>query len=174
MQKVRADQELKRTYRAAFHLSDKRFVQLATSEMPDVRLNERASQALGVSNVPYRQLVSWDGNYDDYYLVNLADGSRKKILEKEHFGATVSPSGNYILYFDEDDDSWYTVRVSDGVKTNITRGLKVMFQSETDDRPEHRDAVRDGGLGRWRRGRSCSTIATTSGPSARAASTRGC
>ena len=137
MQKVRADQELKRTYRAAFHLSDKRFVQLATSEMPDVRLNERTSQLLGVSNVPYRQLVSWDGNYDDYYLVNLADGSRKKILEKEHFGATVSPGGNYILYFDEDDDSWYTVRVSDGVKTNITKGLKVMFQSETDDRPEH-------------------------------------
>src|SRR4029077_13325498 len=60
-----------------------------------------------------------------------------KILEKEHFGATVSPGGRYIVYFDEDDDSWYTVRVSDGVKTNITKGLKVMFQSETDDRPEH-------------------------------------
>jgi dipeptidyl aminopeptidase/acylaminoacyl peptidase len=137
MQKVRADQELKRTYRAAFNLKDKHFTQLATSEMPEVRLNDRASQALGVSNVPYRQLVSWDGNYDDYYLVNVADGSRKKILEKEHFGATVSPGGRYILYFDEDDDSWYTVRVSDGVKTNITKGLKVMFQSETDDRPEH-------------------------------------
>ena len=145
MQKVRADQELKRTYRAAFHLPDKRFVQLATREMPDVRLNDRASQALGVSNVPYRQLVSWDGNYDDYYLVNLADGSRKKILEKEHFGATVSPGGQYILYFDEDADSWYTVRVSDGVKTNITKGLNVMFQSETDDRPEHATPYGAGG-----------------------------
>jgi len=137
MQKVRAEQELKRTYRAAFHLADKRFAQLATKDMPDVRISDGASQALGVSNVPYRQLVSWDGNYDDYYLVNLADGSRKKILDKEHFGATVSPGGRYILYFDEDDDCWYTVRVSDGAKTNITKGLGVMFQSETDDRPEH-------------------------------------
>jgi dipeptidyl aminopeptidase/acylaminoacyl peptidase len=137
MQKVRADQERKRTYRAAFHLSDKRFVQLATRDMPDVRTNHGSTQVLGVSNVPYRQLVSWDGNYDDYYLVDLADGSRKKILEKEHFGATVSPGGNYLLYFDEADDSWYTVRVSDGQKTNITKGLGVMFQSETDDRPEH-------------------------------------
>src|SRR5436190_5382393 len=137
MQKVRAEQEKKRTYRAVFHLADKRFAQLATRDLPDVRTGESSRFALGVSNVPYRQLVSWDGNYDDYYLVNLADGSRKKILEKEHFGATVSPGGNYILYFDEDDDSWYTVRVSDGVKTNITKGLKVMFQSETDDRPEH-------------------------------------
>ena len=105
--------------------------------MPDVRTSESSTFALGVSNVPYRQLVSWDGNYDDYYLVKLADGSRQKILEKEHFGATVSPGGNYILYFDEDDDNWYTVRVSDGLKTNITKGLGVKFQSETDDRPEH-------------------------------------
>ena len=29
------------------------------------------------------------------------------------------------------------MRVSDGLKTNITKGLGVMFQSETDDRPEH-------------------------------------
>ncbi len=137
MQKVRADQELKRTYRAAFRLSDKHFTQLATKDMPEVRTNRGSAQILGISNVPYRQLVSWDGNYDDYYLVNVADGSRKKILEKEHFGATVSPGGEYILYFDEDDDSWYTVRVEDGLKTNITKGLPVMFQSETDDRPEH-------------------------------------
>jgi dipeptidyl aminopeptidase/acylaminoacyl peptidase len=137
MQKVRADQEQKRTYRAVFHLADKRFVQLATREMPDVRIGESLARVLGVSNVPYRQLVSWDGNYDDYYLVKLADGSRERILDKEHFGATLSPGGNYILYFDEDDDNWYTVRTSDGVKTNVTRGLGVKFQSETDDRPEH-------------------------------------
>jgi len=137
MQKVRADQETKRTYRAVFHLADKRFAQLATPDMPDVRVGDSATQALGVSNVPYRQLVSWDGNYDDYYLVKLADGSRQKILDKEHFGATVSPGGQFILYFDEDDDNWYTVRVADGRKTNITKDLGVMFQSETDDRPEH-------------------------------------
>jgi len=137
MQKVRAEQEKKRTFRAVFHLTDKRFAQLATRDMPDVRTSENSPFALGVSNVPYRQLASWDGNYDDYYLVKLGDGSRQKILEKEHFGATVSPGGNYILYFDEDDDNWYTVRVSDGLKTNITKGLGVKFQSETDDRPEH-------------------------------------
>jgi dipeptidyl aminopeptidase/acylaminoacyl peptidase len=137
MQKVRADQEQKRTYRAVFHLADKRFAQLATLDMPDVRTGESSTQALGVSNVPYRQLVSWDGNYDDYYLVNLADGARKKILDKEHFGATLSAGGRYILYFDEDDDNWYSVRLSDGQKVNLTAKLGVKFQSETDDRPEH-------------------------------------
>ena len=98
MQKVRADQEKKRTYRAVFHLADKRFAQLATRDMPDIRTQREQHVApRRQSNVPYRQLVSWDGNYDDYYLVKLADGSRQKILEKEHFGATMSPGGNYVL-----------------------------------------------------------------------------
>ena len=34
MQRVRAQQERNRTYRAVVHLADKRFVQLATPEMP--------------------------------------------------------------------------------------------------------------------------------------------
>jgi hypothetical protein len=47
MQKVRAEQEKKRTYRAVFHLADKRFAQLATREMPDVRTSESSTFALG-------------------------------------------------------------------------------------------------------------------------------
>ncbi|MBI3493228.1 MAG: S9 family peptidase [Acidobacteria bacterium] len=137
MQKVRAEEEKKRTYRAVFHLADTRFAQLAARDMPDVRTGDNNARALGVSNVPYRQLVSWDGNYDDYYLVSLADGTRRKILDKEHFDATLSPGGNYVLYFSADDDNWYTVRATDGQKTNLTKGLGVKFQSETDDRPEH-------------------------------------
>src|SRR5262245_49862441 len=85
MQKVRADEERKRTFRAVYHLADKKFVQLATREMPDVRTGENASTALGVSNVPYRQMMSWDGNYDDYYLVLIADDRRKTVIDKERY-----------------------------------------------------------------------------------------
>ena len=137
MQKVRAEEEKKRSYRAVFHLSDKRFVQLASPDMPDLRTGDSDARAIGVSNVAYRQLASWDGNYDDYFIVSLADGSRQKILTKEKFGATMSPGANYVLYFDDDDDNWYTVRTSDGQTSNLTRGLGVKFQSETHDSPSH-------------------------------------
>jgi len=138
MQKVRADDERRRTFRAAFSWPDKKFVQLASPDMPDVRMREgSATKALGASDVPYRQLISWDGNYDDYYLVTLADGSRKKILDKAHFQASLSPGGNFVLYFDEKDDNWYAIRTGDGQKINLTVKLGVRFQSETDDRPEH-------------------------------------
>jgi dipeptidyl aminopeptidase/acylaminoacyl peptidase len=137
MQKVRAEEEKKRNYRAAFNLVDKHFVQLATPDMPDVRTGTSHDRVLGVSNVPYRQLISWDGNYEDYYLVSIADGSRRKILEKERFGATLSPGGKYVLYFSTADNNWYAVSTADGQKTNLTKGLGVKFQSETDDHPDY-------------------------------------
>jgi dipeptidyl aminopeptidase/acylaminoacyl peptidase len=137
MQKVRADQERRRNFRAEITLADKRFTQLATPDMPDVRTNDSDARALGISDVPYKALVSWDGSYDDVYLVKLSDGSRQQILDKANFGASLSPDANYVLYFDEHDDNWWVVRASDGQKINLTAKLGVKFQSETDDRPEH-------------------------------------
>jgi len=137
MQKVRADEAKKRNFRAVIHLADKRFTQLASPDMPDLRVGDSDVRALGVSDVPYRPLISWDGSYDDVYLVSLADGSREQILEKANFPASMSPGGNYVLYFEEKDDNWYVVRTSDRQKVNLTARLGVRFQSETDDRPEH-------------------------------------
>jgi dipeptidyl aminopeptidase/acylaminoacyl peptidase len=136
MQKVRAEEEKKRNFRAVINLSDRKFAQLASSDMPDVRPNDNRDRALGISDVPYRQLISWDGSYDDYYLVKFADGSRQKILDKARFQASLSPSGNYVLYFDQNDNNWYVVRAG-GQKTNLTAKLGVRFQSETDDHPDY-------------------------------------
>ena len=137
MQKVRAEDEKKRSFRAEFSLADRKFTQLATPDVPDLRTNDNTTYALGVSAVLYRQLISWDGSYDDYYLVTLADGSRKKILDKAHFQASLSPGGDFVLYFDDKDDNWYAMRLADGHTVNLTGTLGVKFQSETDDRPEH-------------------------------------
>jgi dienelactone hydrolase len=136
MQKVRADDEKKRSYRAVMHLKDRRFVALASEDMPDLTLIDQGDVALGASDVPYRQLQSWDTEYRDYYSVNLQDGSRKKLVEKARFGATLSPGGTHILTFNADDSEWYTVRVSDGVRTSLTARLGVRFDDESSDTPE--------------------------------------
>src|SRR5262245_55471347 len=137
MQKVRADEERHRNFPAMINLADKRFTQLASPDMPDLRTGDSDARALGMSDVPYRQLISWDGSYDDVYLVSLADGSRQQILERANFQPSMSPGGNYVLYFEEKDDNWYVVRTSDRQKVNLTAKLGAKFQSETDDRPEH-------------------------------------
>jgi dipeptidyl aminopeptidase/acylaminoacyl peptidase len=136
MQKVRAEEEKRRSYRAVVHLKDKRLVALASEDMPDVTVGETAAVALGSSDLPYRQLISWDTGHSDYYAVSLQDGTRKKLLEKSRFGGSLSPGGAYLLTFDADDSQWYSVRVSDGVKTNLTGRLGVRFEDESSDTPE--------------------------------------
>lgn len=136
MQKVRAEQEIRRNYRAVVHLKDKRLVALASEDMPEVAVNDNPVVALGSSDVPYRQLVSWDASHNDYYAVTMQDGSRRKIVEKSRFGVTLSPEGTYLLSFNADDSQWYTIRVSDGVKTNLTGKLGVRFEDESTDTPE--------------------------------------
>ena len=44
-----------------------------------------ATRALGTSDLPYRQEISWDTSYNDVYLVDLKTGKPKKMLE--HWGS---------------------------------------------------------------------------------------
>ncbi|HVP90439.1 MAG TPA: prolyl oligopeptidase family serine peptidase, partial [Terriglobales bacterium] len=137
MQKVRAEEDKKRSLMCVVHFGpkEKKFVQLATDDMPDITLSEDAKLALGSSDLPYRQLVSWDRGYEDNYIVSLADGSRKKVLEKSPYGAQISPGGKYLLWFNDADRNYYAHRVADGKTFNLTAKLGVSLVDETWDTP---------------------------------------
>jgi hypothetical protein len=129
MQKVRVEQERSRNYRAVVHLADKKFVQLATPELPTVNPGDDAARAIGTSDLPYRMEISWDQTYNDVYLVDLKSAASKKVLE--HWGGAgtaMSPGGKYVIYFDEQNGNWFAYRIADGVRTNLTEKLKVRFQ----------------------------------------------
>ena len=131
MQKVREQQERERTYRAVVHLADKRFVQLATEDLPNVTPGDDPSQALGLSDMAYRQEISWDQDYNDVFLLDLKSGKPKKVLEHWASNATtMSPGGKYVLYFDERNGHWFTYRVSDGTRVNLTEKIASKFQQE--------------------------------------------
>jgi len=136
MQRVRATQDRNRSYRALVHLNDKRFVQLATPDMPTVNVTTNPDRAVGASDLPYRQLVSWDQGYNDVYLVDLKNGARRKLMEKTAQVASLSPGGNYLTYFDEFTGHWYSYRISDGLKVNLTERLPVKFFQEDHDTPD--------------------------------------
>lgn len=135
MQKVRAAAERNRSYLAVIHLDRRRLVQLGTPEVPEVRLTDDETWALGESDLPYRQLVSWDGSYSDYYLVNLWDGSRQKVVTRSRREASISPAGRYVLYFDDEKDAYFTRRIRDGRVVHLTEKLEVPLTIETWDSP---------------------------------------
>ena len=136
MQEVRANQERNRNYRAVVHLADKRFVQLATPALPEVNVDQHdPSTAVGTSSLPYQQEISWDATYNDVYLVDLKTGQSRKVLEHAGSGASKSPGGKYLLYFDRDQEDWFTYRIADGARVNLTDKLPVKFVQEDHDTP---------------------------------------
>src|SRR3954454_9287970 len=102
MQRVRAEQERNRSYRAVYHLKEKKFVQLADETMRDILPANDGRWALGMDDRAYRMMVGYDddANSSDVYLVNTLDGSRKLVGKKQHFPMTWSPAGRYALFYD--------------------------------------------------------------------------
>jgi dipeptidyl aminopeptidase/acylaminoacyl peptidase len=133
MQKVRAEQEKYRSYRAVFHLKEKKFVQLADEKMADINPSSDGRWALGSDDRAYRIMVGYDPGYSDIYLVNTADGSRKRLFEKRQGGLSWSPSGKYALFFDGKD--WNSLSVPEGKVVNLTKPLGVNFWQEDHDSP---------------------------------------
>jgi dipeptidyl aminopeptidase/acylaminoacyl peptidase len=135
MQKINAEQDKKRSFLAVLQVKERKLIVLGGPDLPNVVIGEDAKTVLGNNDKPYRQLVSWDQGYEDVYLVSLADGSRKKILEKSPGSAALSPGGQYVLYYRPDDRNWYAYRLLDGHSFNLTAKLGVNFFNEEADSP---------------------------------------
>jgi len=132
MQRVRAEQERNRSYRAVVHLADRKFVQLATPALPTVNPGDDAARSLGSSDLSYRMEVSWDQSYNDHFIVDLKTGQSKKFLEHWPASVSLSPRGKYALFFDERAGHWFSHRIADGARVNLTEKLPVKFQQDND------------------------------------------
>ena len=121
-------------YNIVYHFGDDRAVQLATKEMPDVRPVHHNGKALGSSDLPYQKLVTWDGTYRDYYLINLETGQPEQILEKQRFGVSMSPNGKFAVWFD--GENWHLKNNRTGISRNLTEDIAIPFHDEDNDRPQ--------------------------------------
>ncbi|MGC8746148.1 MAG: prolyl oligopeptidase family serine peptidase [Candidatus Saccharicenans sp.] len=147
-QKVQAEEEKKKNYLAVYHLktNDHKIVILGSEDLPEIWLSDDGQKALGVNNRPYRQLASWDRDYADYYLVDMKTGQKTKILEKFPNPVNFSPEANYLIFYDDNVDAWFTYRLADGKKFDLTSKLGVKFFREEWDTPNRPAAY---GLAGW-------------------------
>jgi dipeptidyl aminopeptidase/acylaminoacyl peptidase len=148
MQLLQADSERKRSYEAVLDIASGAVTQLATTDLPNVTVAEKGdgAVALGVSGLPYRQLISWDGRYADLYLVDVSDGSRTMVGEKVRGRAQLSPDGRYVTWWDGFAKSWFAYDVASGQTHDLTGALDVGFYDVLDDHP---DALRSYGNAGW-------------------------
>ena len=133
MQKVRANQERNRSYRAIYHKADKKLVQLADLTMPGLNATVDGRWGIGNDDRSYRLLVGVETNYSDYFIVNTADGARKPFVQKLSGNVSISPGGKFGAFYQ--NKHWHIVGIPDGRVTNVTRNLDVAFWNEEHDSP---------------------------------------
>jgi dipeptidyl aminopeptidase/acylaminoacyl peptidase len=133
IQKVRAEQDRNRSYRAVYDVTSKKFVQRADETMENLAPSNDGSYAIGSDNRKYRTISDYDPGFTDYYLVNTADGSRKPLLTKQRGNVSLSPGAKYAIYFDGKD--WYSYSVATGSTVNLTKDIPVHFYDEDNDVP---------------------------------------
>lgn len=133
-----------KTYLTVCHIDSGKMVPLADKTVPEVEVPENSSLGIGFSDVPYLKEITWDGNYDDIYLVDLTAGARKKIVSRLGTRPSLSPNGRFIAYFQE--RNWHLYDSKTGTTRNLTAALKIPFYNEEDDRPGEASPH---GLGGW-------------------------
>ncbi|MDE2985568.1 MAG: prolyl oligopeptidase family serine peptidase [Gemmatimonadota bacterium] len=138
MQLVQAGRERNRTYAAVAHLDGGTVVQLGTEEVPDVNFPADGDTpwAVGISNLPHRQLVSWDGRYNDYYAIDVATGERRLIAERTKGFASPSPSGRYVSWWDGAARHWMVAPLAGGDPVAASAGVPHAVWNELDDHPD--------------------------------------
>ena len=144
IQRVRAEQDKARSYRAVYLTKDKKFVQLADESLETISPSNDGRYAIGFDNRAYRIANDYDPGATDAYLVNAADGTRKLINKQQRFNVSLSPGARYATYFDGKD--WNSYSVSDGRVVNLTRSLGVSFFNELNDTPSIPNSY---GFGGW-------------------------
>ena len=137
MQLRQAAQERRRTYEAVIHLRDGRIVQLERPDLPSVSVALRGDGdlAVGTSNLPYRQEISWGESGSDVYLVDVRTGAATQILEYNRGNASLSPEGRYLTWFDGEQQAWFAMDVRSRSIANISERIPHAVHNEEHDSP---------------------------------------
>jgi len=138
-QLVRLNADLKRSYLALLPKGDARLVPLADAGCETILPSQEGDGrwALGMSSRNYRIPQQWEGAIQQHvYLVDMKDGSRTLVQEKVRGGATLSPGGRYILWYDWKQRGWCTWSLAGRKMKMITTGIHVPLFDEEDDHPD--------------------------------------
>ncbi len=138
MQLQRLQQEKTRSYRAVIHLESGRIVQLADMEVPDITVvrDGNADIAMGYSDLPYRQKISWDfPRYTDVYGINVNDGSRILLIEGTRDRPSLSADAHHLAWWDRDVQDWMAMPSAGGEIVNLTSSIEHPLYNELHDWP---------------------------------------
>jgi dipeptidyl aminopeptidase/acylaminoacyl peptidase len=132
-QKINARADSQRNLLAAWHIESGSLTQLGHSRNEQVTPIKHQNLAWAADWQAYALDRTIGRPAADIYLVDLASGARTKIREDliEDRYVQSSPSGRYLLYFQ--DDHYWTVDTATHAIVNITKNVKTSFVDRESD-----------------------------------------
>lgn len=138
MQLKRLKQEQRKNYLAVYHIGTKEFVQLAKPDLPNVRVFDHYNSnfALGIANENHQKEQSWAFPWkSDYYLINVENGNQTEIDNGLAYGGTLSPSGQYFVWYNGLDSTWHSKELQGNKTYNLTQSAAANFASDNNGNP---------------------------------------
>jgi dipeptidyl aminopeptidase/acylaminoacyl peptidase len=138
------DQELKRSYMAVWQPGTNKMVQLGDEVAEDVTLvNEgNSSWVLAETNKGNRIEAQWTGQTKKIgYIINIADGSKKLIPATTLNRFLPSPGGNYVYWYDDAKQNYFTYEIANGKIRNVTSRITVPLYDTENDVPDYPSAI---------------------------------
>lgn len=125
-------------YLSVYHLDDLRLVQLENDTLRRVRpqLKGDGRYALGIDALRHALRMSWEApRYRDYYVLDVETGEKVYQVEEKQYPVTLSPDGQYLLYWDKQGRAWRSIDWRKRQDRNLTGSLSVNFFREEHDSP---------------------------------------
>jgi dipeptidyl aminopeptidase/acylaminoacyl peptidase len=123
-------------YTSSYRIADKKFTQLADSNMRSVSIVPKQLYAIGYDNTNYELMGNLDGqSYTDVYLIDLKTGNKKRLFEKMYATnggrLALAPNGKLGSYYV--DGVFYSINLENGQIANLTGNIKASFVDALDD-----------------------------------------
>lgn len=138
-QNAELEDDHKKSYQAVMNTSTFAVSQLSNPEVPEISLTDgmTSNYALGISNIPYQQFISWEGwpRHNDYYAIDVATGKQKLIARDVRGNGNISAVGKYAYWYNAVDSSWYTYNYNTNTTKNVSAAIPSSMANELNDAP---------------------------------------
>ncbi|MFY9152690.1 MAG: prolyl oligopeptidase family serine peptidase [Prolixibacteraceae bacterium] len=149
-QKINLEKEKKKAFKAVFLVEKGVFIQLADPVVREVKISKKGicQYVIGADNLRYKLEASWTGRPNsDFYLIDVENGSKRMIVENKSL-VSLSPGGNFVVWYDPADSSYYSKSTDTEAKDTVklTAKIPAVFCDEVWDMP---DQPRPYGIAGW-------------------------